>query len=172
LTQKNYIRSYSVAPVVGRSGGLLRAESVLVAALVLEMEMLGPEACLRMMAVETNAAHLMSLETSSTAEEACGRLQSTAVERRVAAGGVLPSDPIHTVAARTLVSDVMLATKSMAEEACGFLQPLDRFPLSTTLVSHWMYVEVVAASLATESSFVTGFLGMPLSDRFRTWCWL
>ena len=161
-----------MAPVVGRSGGLLRAESVLVAALVLEMEMLGPEACLRMMAVETNAAHLMALETSSTAEEACGRLQSTAVERRVAAGGVLPSDPIHTVAARTLVSDVMLATKSMAEEACGFLQPLDSFPLSTTLVSHWMYVEVVAASLATESSFVTGFLGMPLSDRFRTWCWL
>ena len=99
-------------------------------------------------------------------------LTVAAVERRVAAGGVLPSDPIHTVAARTLVSDVMLATKSMAEEACGFLQPLDRFPLSTTMVSHWMYVEVVAASLATESSFVTGFLGMPLSDRFRTWCWL
>ena len=71
-----------MAPVVGRSGGLLRAESVLVAALVLEMEMLGPEACLRMMAVETNAAHLMSLETSSTAEEACGRLQLMLVTGR------------------------------------------------------------------------------------------
>ena len=71
-----------MAPVVGRSGGLLRAESVLVAALVLEMEMLGPEACLRMMAVETNAAHLMALETSSATEEACGRLQSVLVKCR------------------------------------------------------------------------------------------
>ena len=103
-------------------------------------------------------------------------LTVAAVDRRVAAVGVLPSDPIHTVAARTLVSDVMLATKSMAEEACGFLQPLDRLPLSTTLVSHCTSVVVVEPAMATESTFVveavSGCLGRSLSDRFRTCCWL
>ena len=86
--------------------------------------------------------------------------------------GVLPSDPIHTVAVRTLVFDVMLATTSMAEEACDILQPLHLFPLSTTLVSHWMSVDMIARSLTTESSFVIGFLGGPLSERFRRCCWL
>ena len=98
------------------------------------------------------------------------------VDRTVAAVGVLPSDPIHTVAVRTLVSHVMLETNSMAEEACGFLQPSDRFHSSTTLVSHWASVVVVEPAMATESTFVveavSGCLGRSLSDRFRTCGWL
>ena len=88
--------------------------------------------------------------------------------------GVLPADPIHTMAVSTLVSDVMLETNLMAEEACGFLQPLGCSHLGTTPVSHWMSVGVVVKAMVTESSCVveagTGFLGRSLSDRFRTCC--
>ena len=99
-------------------------------------------------------------------------------DRTVAAVGGFPSDSIHTVAERTLVSHVMLETNSMAEEACGFLQPLasDCFHSSTTLVSHWTSVVVVEPAMATESIFVveavSGCPGRSLSDRFRTCCWL
>ena len=100
------------------------------------------------------------------------------VDRTVAAVGVLPSEPTHTVPERTLVSYVMLETNSMAEEACGFLQPLasDRFHSSTTLVSHWTSVVVVEPAMATESTSVveavSGCLGRSLSDRLRTCCLL
>ena len=78
------------------------------------------------------------------------------VDRTVAAVGVLPSVPIHTVAERTLVSHVMLETNSMAEEACGFLQPLasDRFHSSPTPVSHCTSVVVLEPAMLTDSTFV------------------
>ena len=81
LIQENNIHSISVDHVAGRTGSLLWAAPVPVAGLMAEVEVLLPEACLRMMTVETNAAHLMAPETNSMAEEACGRLQLMLVNR-------------------------------------------------------------------------------------------